>query len=103
MGFLRKAFIVGTGGLGRVAVNPNSKKARIMRASERQFALEVELANREAAYQQRVLGLLRTPTQPARAAGWYADPSGRHMKRWWDGARWTERVIDADGERRDPM
>lgn len=28
------------------------------------------------------------------AAGWYPDPVGRHQVRWWDGARWTERVAD---------
>jgi uncharacterized protein DUF2510 len=31
------------------------------------------------------------------AQGWYADPSGRHQFRWWDGARWTAHVGD-DGE-----
>jgi Protein of unknown function (DUF2510) len=27
-------------------------------------------------------------------AGWYADPSGRHQHRYWDGARWTEHVAN---------
>ena len=27
-------------------------------------------------------------------AGWYQDPSGRHERRWWDGAAWTENVDD---------
>lgn len=26
--------------------------------------------------------------------GWYPDPAGRHQARYWDGARWTERVAD---------
>jgi hypothetical protein len=30
----------------------------------------------------------------APAAGWYPDPVGCHQVRWWDGARWTERVAD---------
>ena len=31
------------------------------------------------------------PTPP----GWYADPSGAHQFRWWDGGRWTEHVHSA--------
>ena len=27
--------------------------------------------------------------------GWYPDPTGHGDRRWWDGARWTESVIDA--------
>ena len=25
-------------------------------------------------------------------AGWYADPSGEHRVRWWDGTGWTQHV-----------
>jgi hypothetical protein len=32
----------------------------------------------------------RPPTRPA----WYPDPSGRHERRYWDGAQWTENVLD---------
>ena len=28
-------------------------------------------------------------TNPAPAAGWYPDPQGPGMLRWWDGAQWT--------------
>jgi hypothetical protein len=31
--------------------------------------------------------------------GWYPDPSGRFAHRYHDGARWTEHVADADGNR----
>ena len=31
-------------------------------------------------------------------AGWYADPTGRHQHRYWDGAAWTDHVAD-DGVR----
>jgi uncharacterized protein YxjI len=35
------------------------------------------------------------------AANWYPDPSGRHEKRYWDGATWTDRVMDGNVERND--
>ncbi|HZU80338.1 MAG TPA: DUF2510 domain-containing protein [Acidimicrobiales bacterium] len=28
------------------------------------------------------------------APGWYRDPSGRHVNRYWDGATWTDQVSD---------
>jgi hypothetical protein len=31
--------------------------------------------------------------------GWYPDPSGRFTQRYHDGARWTEHVVDAGGNR----
>ncbi len=31
-------------------------------------------------------------TQPSPPAGWYADPAGRHEKRYFDGRQWTEHV-----------
>ena len=30
--------------------------------------------------------------------GWYADPTGRADRRWWDGYRWREAVRDTAGE-----
>jgi hypothetical protein len=27
-------------------------------------------------------------------AGWFADPSGHHRFRWWDGIRWTDQTWD---------
>lgn len=35
--------------------------------------------------------------QTAAAAAWYADPSGRHQYRYWDGTTWTPSVAD-DGQ-----
>lgn len=34
--------------------------------------------------------------------GWYRDPTQRHMKRWFDGKAWTERVSDTS-EQSDPV
>jgi hypothetical protein len=31
------------------------------------------------------------------AAGWFQDPSSRHLVRYWDGSRWTPYVCDPDG------
>lgn len=33
-------------------------------------------------------------SNPAPPAGWYADPSGQHAFRWWDGTTWTEHTQD---------
>lgn len=33
-----------------------------------------------------------TPPPSLPPSGWYADPSGAHGSRWWDGARWTDHV-----------
>lgn len=33
-------------------------------------------------------------TAAAPQPGWYADPSGRHQLRFWNGADWTEHVSD---------
>ena len=35
-------------------------------------------------------------------AAWYADPFGRHEQRWWDGARWGEKVRDGGTAGIDP-
>lgn len=43
MGVLRKLFIVGTAGVGRTVVNPNSKKHRSARANEKQLKIQREL------------------------------------------------------------
>lgn len=45
------------------------------------------------------------PRQSTRAlpeAGWYADPFGRHERRWWDGTRWSNRITDRDTPGIDP-
>lgn len=37
------------------------------------------------------------------AAGWGADPTGRHQSRYWDGGSWTESVADDGVSGTDPM
>jgi uncharacterized protein YfcZ (UPF0381/DUF406 family) len=37
------------------------------------------------------------------AAGWFPDPVGRHERRYWDGAAWTEHVFNAGSQGTDPM
>ncbi len=39
----------------------------------------------------------------AGATGWFADPSGRHRLRYWDGERWTAHVSDGQGQMVDPL
>jgi hypothetical protein len=39
---------------------------------------------------------------PQAAAGWFADPAGRHELRFWDGASWTEHVSDGGAVGSDP-
>jgi hypothetical protein len=42
------------------------------------------------------------PTAPPAAAGWAADPFGRHQWRYWDGTRWTDQVADGSTQSSDP-
>jgi hypothetical protein len=37
---------------------------------------------------------------PAMLAGWYSDPHGRAVQRYWNGASWTPYVIDSGGQQR---
>ncbi len=41
-----------------------------------------------------------TETVPA---GWKADPTGRHLFRYWNGSHWTEDVADPGEQARDPV
>jgi hypothetical protein len=37
------------------------------------------------------------------AAGWFADPTGRHELRWFDGTAWTDQVSDGGTVATDPV
>ena len=43
-----------------------------------------------------------SPAEPEQKTYWAHDPFGRHEKRWWDGNRFTDRVMDGDVEGSDP-
>jgi hypothetical protein len=43
------------------------------------------------------------PSAPLPPAQWYADPSGRHAYRYWDGTRWTSNVADDGRTASDPI
>jgi len=40
---------------------------------------------------------------PKVAPSWQTDPTGRHELRWWDGAQWSEHVMDASRPSVDPL
>ena len=35
---------------------------------------------------------MSTPSTPQVPPGWFADPAGSELNRWWDGSQWTEHV-----------
>ena len=43
------------------------------------------------------------PSTPLPPPEWYADPTGRHSHRYWDGAQWTAQVADAGQTGVDPL
>jgi hypothetical protein len=43
-----------------------------------------------------------SPTPPP-LFGWYADPTGRHEERYWDGRHWSDRVADNSIRSDDPL
>ena len=43
------------------------------------------------------------PVVPLAPAQWYADLTGRHMHRYWDGAQWTAHVADDGRTAYDPL
>lgn len=95
MGLIRKMSSVSTMGL----VDYRSDKERIAR-STRQTKQATKKGNKLIAQQTAMLQqqLSAQPIQVQQLApagppaGWYADPNGQPVHRWWDGQRWTEHV-----------
>jgi hypothetical protein len=46
---------------------------------------------------------IKAPQPALPPAQWYADPTGRHTHRYWDGARWTPQVADGGQTASDPL
>jgi hypothetical protein len=44
-----------------------------------------------------------TNSPQAAPADWYADPTGQHERRYWDGRAWTEHVFSAGAQAIDPV
>ena len=65
------------------------------------WAVKAALKPRVAEIERRLGGAAAPTAQPA--AGWQADPTGRHEHRYWDGARWTDQVSDAGVASTDPV
>jgi hypothetical protein len=65
----------------------------------------------KAALKPRVLELERrlggtaaaAAAQQQGAPGWYADPTGRHEQRYWDGSAWSDNVADGGVSAVDPV
>jgi len=119
MGFVRKATIISTGGLARAGgMKGKSKKERNAEANEKlakieakRFKAEQKVAKEEekaTKAEQRAASTVQTsvagttqsvqpaPTSPLVApaqgppSGWYLDPHGLRVQRWWDGTKWTD-------------
>ena len=64
-------------------------------------ALQLQRPTSTAAW---LAGSPSVATAPAQTpAGWHADPTARHLMRYWDGARWTEHVSDNGVAALDPI
>jgi hypothetical protein len=64
------------------------------------FADDIWGAGARAGTDKLLAEMAKTPLDllPAGTGeGWYADPSGRHPDRWWEGAAWTHWVRDKPG------
>ncbi len=76
------------------------------------WAVKSTLRKRVAELEQRLsagasAGMVAPPAPESAAApaaaGWGADPTGRHQSRYWDGEAWTENVADDGVAGTDPM
>lgn len=63
----------------------------------------IDAVRRQAGTDRSSLPPPPDPTASVHAAGWYADPSGRHEFRWWNGTQWTDAVSTAGVQATDPV
>jgi Protein of unknown function (DUF2510) len=89
LGFLALAWAA----FGRLAELPGSSEFRISTAPASSASEKPQDSG------------LTPPTQPPPMvpSSWQSDPTGRHELRWWDGAQWTEHVVDASRPSVDPL
>lgn len=94
MGFTRKFLSLGTVGLidFRSDKERNAAYARGTRKHTRKAAKAAEQQARYARETARTSAAIAERQGPP--PGWYADPHGQPVKRWWDGSVWTEHIQD---------
>jgi DNA polymerase-3 subunit epsilon len=78
-------------GLAAAVVGPGDRHSL---KAER--AAQLGLAVLDVAQVNQFLGAAALPA-PAAPAGWYPDPTGRFVYRYWTGQAWTEHVSPGDG------
>ena len=99
---------------------PNSDEGRRLRAQDcedgyfgdygaheftRFNAYDVDLETFKASVlsPQQWAGATGSPIDLPQPADWYADPTGRHQHRYWDGGAWTAHVADNGDGSTDPI
>jgi hypothetical protein len=81
--------VVRSGGYRRPTVGGANNEIRNRKAAGHMLD---EVKMRSATPANRV----PVPSGSASPPAWFPDPTGRHGQRWWDGSRWTEKVMDGD-------
>lgn len=67
------------------------------------FAIRPLVQLRKDAKRREHEGTITQVAPAATPAGWYADPLSRHERRYYDGAAWTEHMVDGETRATDPL